>query len=205
MGNALEDSGSLIGLEFGLSSAVHKFAKAHVQPDTGRSSVAVPKLLAWAEKADTRCVCSVAICRLKGSCTITPGLGSRLHSVNLGWVDGTSCSAAEILSEAISAATSLFKTTSAVGERGRGDSESLTSRRFNIEVQSLPSSPIAIFGAIPNSSWQPMMRSSSVGAGRHRDSPTSASGKSTGQDLAGEVDPNLSQKLEMAAVPTMKQ
>jgi len=115
----------------GLSSAVHKFAKAHFQPDTGRSSsVAVPKFLAWAEKADTRCVCSVAISHLKGSCTITLGQGSRLHGVNLGWVDGTSCSTAEISSEANSAATALSKTTSSVGERGRGESESLTSKAW---------------------------------------------------------------------------
>ena len=131
MSSALQDSGSL-GLEFGLSVAVEKFAKAHVQPDTGRSSVAVPKLLAWAEKADTRCVCSVSISLLKGSCTITAGLGSRLHGVNLGWVDGTSCSTAEISMEAISAATALSKTTWSVGQRGRGESEFLTSKRFSI-------------------------------------------------------------------------
>ena len=153
----------------------------------------------------TICGCSVAISRLKGPCTITPGLGSRLDGVNLGWVDGTSSSTSEISSEATSAATALSKTTS-VGERGRGESEFLTSKRFNIQVQSLPLSPTAIFGAIPNSSWLPMMQSSSIGAGHRCHGPAATYRKVTGrQDLADGVHPNLPLKLQMAAVLTKKQ
>jgi len=98
----------------------------------------------------TICGCSVAISRLKGSCTIALGLGSRLHGVNLGWVDGTSCITAEILSYAILLATALSKATSSVGERGRGESESLTSKRFDVQVLSLPTTLQQFWGPYEN-------------------------------------------------------
>jgi len=128
---------------------------------------------------------------------MTLKLDSRLGCENRGWVDGTSHSTTEISSDATSAATVLSKTASAVGKRGHGESESLSIERgWTFRSSNDPSSPTAILGAMPNSCWPPMMRSCSTGAGRPRDGPAAAAGKSAGpRDLALGAEPEHSPKI----------